>query len=272
MIKESQTKGAQHRGFAEPGTYRVRSSSNTATFNRQDDVEAVLSQAQDLIGRAMSSHRGNEHHVRQLPGDDIAFQSMTDEMIKRAQRELLCVLPAGDFSRGHRDHTVHLLHGAHQRGVHVAALVPSSATASLVGTVRAMGDRAGYRAGDFPDQHLVIADGLQAALRTPGQNEPAQTLIVSAPPFVHFLRTMFGVNWNSAAPLVEMFHVNERLRTQLVQSILASLGAGTKDEVAARKLGLSVRTYRRYIAEIMQDMRATSRFQAGVRAAELGLL
>ncbi|NEE20393.1 response regulator transcription factor, partial [Streptomyces sp. SID7499] len=46
----------------------------------------------------------------------------------------------------------------------------------------------------------------------------------------------------------------------------------TTDEVAARELTVSVRTYRRYVAEIMTLLDATSRFQAGVRAAELGLL
>jgi DNA-binding NarL/FixJ family response regulator len=83
---------------------------------------------------------------------------------------------------------------------------------------------------------------------------------------------MFAASWHSADPFAPMSDVSQRLRTQPVRSILASLGEGVKDEVAARKLGLSVRTYRRHVAEIMRDMRATSRFQAGVRAAELGLL
>ena len=35
---------------------------------------------------------------------------------------------------------------------------------------------------------------------------------------------------------------------------------------------VSLRTYRRYVAEIMRELGANSRFQAGVRAVELGLL
>ncbi len=41
--------------------------------------------------------------------------------------------------------------------------------------------------------------------------------------------------------------------------------------MAARELSVSVRTYRRYVAEMMSLLGADSRFQAGVRAAELGL-
>ena len=43
------------------------------------------------------------------------------------------------------------------------------------------------------------------------------------------------------------------------------------DETAARRLTLSLRTYRRRVAELMRTLDADSRFQAGVRAGELGL-
>jgi hypothetical protein len=272
-MKASETNSLQRRDFSESRTNRARSSSFSATFNNQDEVETVLSQAQELIGRAMSSRRrGDEHHIRHLPGDDMVFHSVAGQMIMEAQREILCVLSADDISLDRRNHTLHLLQGAHRRGVHVKALVPSSVTASLVAAVRAMNDHPGYRARDFPDQNLVIVDGREAALRMPGPDESAQMLLVSAHPLVHFLKTMFGISWSSGTPLAKIFHANEKLRGQPAQSILASLRAGEKDEVAARKLGMSVRTYRRHVAEIMRDVRATSRFQAGVRAAELGLI
>ncbi len=38
-----------------------------------------------------------------------------------------------------------------------------------------------------------------------------------------------------------------------------------------RRLGTSLRTYRRRVAELMTALEAGSRFQAGVRAGELGL-
>ncbi len=46
------------------------------------------------------------------------------------------------------------------------------------------------------------------------------------------------------------------------------LSAGHTDEAASRQLGVSLRTYRRRVAELMAMLDATSRFQAGIRARE----
>ncbi|MEV4184499.1 DNA-binding response regulator [Streptosporangium canum] len=53
--------------------------------------------------------------------------------------------------------------------------------------------------------------------------------------------------------------------------ILEALGSGLTDESAAKRLGVSLRTYRRRVAELMAKLEAGSRFQAGLRAGELGL-
>ena len=58
----------------------------------------------------------------------------------------------------------------------------------------------------------------------------------------------------------------------LAPSLLDALASGAKDEAAARELGLSLRTYRRRVAELMAAVGASSRFQAGLRARELGLV
>ena len=58
----------------------------------------------------------------------------------------------------------------------------------------------------------------------------------------------------------------------LAPSLLDALASGSKDEAAARALGMSLRTYRRRVAELMAAVGATSRFQAGLRARELGLI
>ncbi|MDA3628968.1 DNA-binding response regulator [Saccharopolyspora sp. WRP15-2] len=53
--------------------------------------------------------------------------------------------------------------------------------------------------------------------------------------------------------------------------ILNALGSGLTDEAAAKQTGLSLRTYRRRVADLMVELEADSRFQAGLRAGELGL-
>lgn len=50
-------------------------------------------------------------------------------------------------------------------------------------------------------------------------------------------------------------------------SIAKLLTEGHTDEVVARRMGMGVRTCRRHIAELMDELGVKSRFQAGVAAA-----
>jgi hypothetical protein len=56
------------------------------------------------------------------------------------------------------------------------------------------------------------------------------------------------------------------------QAVLTKLVCGVKDDTAARDLNMATRTYRRVVATLMERLAADSRFQAGYRAAKLGLL
>jgi DNA-binding CsgD family transcriptional regulator len=56
------------------------------------------------------------------------------------------------------------------------------------------------------------------------------------------------------------------------KELLALLSSGSTDESAAARLGVSVRTVRRMVADIMNRLGARSRFQAGVKAADRGWL
>ncbi|MFJ5049495.1 DNA-binding response regulator [Streptomyces sp. NPDC088719] len=52
--------------------------------------------------------------------------------------------------------------------------------------------------------------------------------------------------------------------------VLVSMCTVGKDEAGARKLGVSVRTYRRHVADLMQTLGAASRAQAALLARERG--
>jgi|GEM_PF-3442845 len=60
--------------------------------------------------------------------------------------------------------------------------------------------------------------------------------------------------------------------SQLEIRILRCLSAGLKDEQAARRLEISVRTYRRRVTALCDRLHASSRFEAGVAAAKRGLV
>jgi DNA-binding NarL/FixJ family response regulator len=54
--------------------------------------------------------------------------------------------------------------------------------------------------------------------------------------------------------------------------LLRQLASGAKDEQIARTMGLSLRTIRRRIADLMIELGADTRFQAGAEAVRRGWL
>lgn len=62
----------------------------------------------------------------------------------------------------------------------------------------------------------------------------------------------------------------DSLEETLVREILEALKTGVTDEVAARQLNVSARTVRRRVAAVMDLLGASSRFEAGVKAAQTG--
>jgi DNA-binding CsgD family transcriptional regulator len=101
---------------------------------------------------------------------------------------------------------------------------------------------------------------------------PDAALVVRAQPVVTTLAAVFHAEWDASVPLPEPVPDESRLATEPARRILDLLGAGYRDAAAASELGLSIRTYRRHVAELMSELSADSRFQAGMRAAHLGLL
>ena len=73
------------------------------------------------------------------------------------------------------------------------------------------------------------------------------------------------------APAVQQDHPPRKL-TARHEEVVRMLAAGLTDEAISRKLGLSDRTVRRVVSELMTMCSAESRFQAGVSAVRLGWL
>lgn len=114
------------------------------------------------------------------------------------------------------------------------------------------------------DRRLVILAGDTA-------HGPRSYSLIAVPEVVHGVLSLFDTAWQTATDFAVYDQDIAELR-QLAPHILEHLNTGATDESAARALNLSVRTYRRRVAELMTALGVTSRFQAGARAQELGLI
>jgi DNA-binding NarL/FixJ family response regulator len=77
--------------------------------------------------------------------------------------------------------------------------------------------------------------------------------------------------WGKSSPGVRRQQVPVE-QTPRHHKVLRLLADGLTDDAIARQVGVSVRTVRNDMAAAMLSLDARSRFQAGVRAAQLGLL
>jgi DNA-binding CsgD family transcriptional regulator len=221
--------------------------------------------------------------------DDATLAALLEVEINKCTDEILLLQPNGeDFSL-----LVDQCLGALGREVAIRGVFPHGArydqtTEDLVGLLARFGAR--FRTVDELPVYLMVLDARCCLIRIPSADrntaadgdQPADeglpacsdpvAMVVRHPLLVSQFSGIFATSWDRAtlfsaddarpAPIVD----------QLKHSILRLLASGAKDEMVARRLGLSVRTCRRHISDLMRSLDVSSRFQAGVEARELGLV
>ncbi|MFF1560709.1 LuxR C-terminal-related transcriptional regulator [Streptomyces sp. NPDC058279] len=114
---------------------------------------------------------------------------------------------------------------------------------------------------------MIIVDGSLALL--PARSGGA--LLIREPDLLAYLLDVFERDWENAAPFATGPQAAHDVSKTMKQSILVLLAKGLKDESIARRLGISLRTCRRHVSELLEVLGAHSRFQAGVIAERQGL-
>ncbi|NYT94603.1 LuxR C-terminal-related transcriptional regulator [Salinispora sp. H7-4] len=117
---------------------------------------------------------------------------------------------------------------------------------------------------------MTIYDRTTAILDLDPECPGVGALVLTGTAPLAALHALFENVWRQASPLGEGEQEPDEELTRQERVVTELLAAGYTDEVVARKLGISVRTARRIVAFLMKRLCASSRFQAGVRAAERG--
>jgi hypothetical protein len=118
---------------------------------------------------------------------------------------------------------------------------------------------------DLPGR-MIIVD--RRAVFIPSAEHADGAVLVRDPSLVGFLCHTFDRAWASGMPYQLGPAAAREASEDIKDRVVALLSNGLKDDVVAKRLGLSVRSCRRHIAEIMERLGARSRFQAGVLIAQ----
>lgn len=122
-------------------------------------------------------------------------------------------------------------------------------------------------------QRLLIYDHTAAVVPADPANPRDGAILITAPGIVAALLDLFNRVWDNASELLEIPEPGaDTGLTASEQELLRLLGKGLTDEAAAKRLGVSLRTVKRRMEDLMRRLEAGSRFEAGLKAGQRGWL
>ncbi|HZM75025.1 MAG TPA: LuxR C-terminal-related transcriptional regulator [Candidatus Limnocylindrales bacterium] len=119
---------------------------------------------------------------------------------------------------------------------------------------------------------MILIDGQIALLPIDPANTRVGMVQLTNIGVLASLTSLFEQVWSVALPLGADRSRDGEGPSPVERELLRLLGSGLTDEAAARRLGVSERTARRMMSEIMERLGARSRFEAGLKATQAGWL
>ncbi|MFD9893554.1 hypothetical protein ACFWY9_29775 [Amycolatopsis sp. NPDC059027] len=243
-------------------------------YAKQRFIEETRKTLQDLgnaYEQARNAESSGEDFTFLAPGEPtrIAVYRMAGECSSEFATTHLSGTVLGDVLPGEMDML--------RRGIGVRVIVQHSVLSKLA--FRSYADKvtkAGAEVRSLPQLWFRLAMFDRRAVLAsicPGDEPAAGAVLVRNPMVVARVHEMFEHQWETATSEVAGADGRgEVASSELRTAIGEMLASGCTDEVSARRLGMSVRTYRRHVATLMNELGARTRFQAGLRAREAGLL
>lgn len=158
--------------------------------------------------------------------------------------------------------------GRPTRGIYPSAILHQPEPLKLVRTYAEIGEE--IRLMPRPPSRLLIFGDEAVMVPVEWGRRPLRRIVLRAPGVVDAFVLLFELLWRSAVPFTGEAVSASETPDQARADILRLLAAGAKDETIARQLGMSLRTVRRRVAELLAELGGSTRFQAGVEAVRRG--
>ncbi|GAB3646951.1 helix-turn-helix transcriptional regulator [Streptomyces sparsus] len=226
-----------------------------------------------LEARSMRSDKGS---IEVIEGID-SIRSVMDDLARHCTTSVDALVPGGGMNEASIGSALPLDLETLARGVRMRTLFQHSAqkhrpTARYAARISSAG--AQVRSTGVLPSRLLITDHGSAVLPVDPANPAAGVVLVRDPAMLGFLRRLFDHHWERGLEFTapQEGEENGPEPSELERDVLLLMAGGKKNEVIAHQLGISPRSVSRIVANLMDRLGATSRFQAGVRAAMNGWL
>ncbi|GAA0679535.1 hypothetical protein GCM10010193_36430 [Kitasatospora atroaurantiaca] len=124
------------------------------------------------------------------------------------------------------------------------------------------------RVTDRAVERLLSYDGKVTVVPVDPQDTARGALVIRQAGLVTSMVRLFEEIWSSAQDIAVSTDATPLSPAE--RQVLRILCEVDKDEVGARQMGVSLRTFRRYVADLMQRLNAANRFHAAMLAKEAG--
>jgi sugar-specific transcriptional regulator TrmB/DNA-binding CsgD family transcriptional regulator len=235
--------------------------------------ESELKQARIEVLNAYDEFRRTVHNESTTHLIEVVTGSAIVERIHQikggAQREILAIDSPPYYIGGPNQEEIdHLKRGVAYRVVYSpeSVEVPGYLTENILPCVEA-----GEQARVLPDvpAKLTIIDGsigyVSMSVRDTDVNR--SLLIIRPSSLLTALIGMFELCWRNALPLHASVGSEDDRLEPIERRLLALLATGAADDTIARTLGISRRTFFRYLERLMNRTGASTRFQLALHAA-----
>ncbi|MFK0258184.1 helix-turn-helix transcriptional regulator [Streptomyces sp. NPDC090445] len=243
---------------------------------RQKEIEESRTAMAAMLSNYASLQAGqNAGGVERVVGLD-AIRVRLEELAFRARRETHAFAPGGAQTPANRAASRPLSEALLARGVRVQTVYLDSVandpgSREHIARMASMGGES--RTVPSLPMRMQIVDREVVLLPLDPADSSQGAVVIREAGALAGLCALFDQVWARAQPLGEaVVPVSADTVGRQEVALLQLLAEGLTDEAAARRLGVSLRTERRMITELSKRLGATSRFQLGQRAAELGVL
>ncbi|GAB3528108.1 LuxR C-terminal-related transcriptional regulator [Arthrobacter monumenti] len=127
-----------------------------------------------------------------------------------------------------------------------------------------------YRTLPLVPLRMMVFDQKLAIVSRQLYPDDHAALVIRDTNLIRIFTELFHIGWEVGQPFPAGQDQPPSKLNNIQQSILKGLAAGYGDEPIARRLDINVRTCRRHIAWMLEELGATSRFQAAIKAREAG--
>ncbi|GAA1849556.1 hypothetical protein ACFFOM_20185 [Microlunatus capsulatus] len=239
---------------------------NALKAQRLSELEMASLAAESLHSHLLAATQNQSDDIRIIVGRE-AMSAINKELCSKAQKEI-CMFDKPPYV-DEREADEELLEEdaeewkALDRGTQLRCVYHPGFDADRLKELTlfaAKGEKS--RTAPVP-MKLVIVDASVALIPSMRSYLPGHELrmsIVRHPLLVEALQWLFEAVWDTAVPIVASTYTENDPRRQMLLSLLMT---GSTDQAIASNLGINVRSVRRWISELMDELGVTTRLQLG---------